>query len=223
MGAFHTTAARFAHLLGPFAARAEDDDRKDDDSARAEDDDKDDEDDSRGGKGAHAADASRARAEEDDDRDDDEEGSEDGDADEDDENKGRSRKIKRSRKARAQDDGEGDEARAEGDARGAKRARLAERARCARIFRCTAAGHRPDVAAHLAFETGMASADAVALLTAIAADNGSRGANADTLHARMSAVSLPAIGSDGGAVDRDGPQAAAALILSASRRARGEA
>jgi hypothetical protein len=212
MGAFNLAATRFAHLLGPLArtsaasraARAEDD--KDNDDARAEDD-------------------------------------QDDDEDKDDEN-GRARKSKRSKKSRAEDDG--DEARAENDdsddeARAADDddqdeeddrrddakatdARHAERARCAQIFRCSAAGRRPDVAAHLAFDTGMRAADAVALLQAIASGDGARAAQADTLRARMAGVSLPAIGSDGGtAEDRDGPQAAASMILAAARRARGEA
>ncbi|WP_277187671.1 hypothetical protein [Caballeronia sp. BR00000012568055] len=217
MGAFNLTATRFAHLLGPLArsshgshaARAEDDDKDDkdkDDDARAEDE-----------------------------RDDDDRKKDDDD--------GRARKSKRSKKSRAEDDG--DEARAEDDdnddeARAADEddqdhddrkddakathARRAERARCAQIFRCTAAGRRPDVAAHLAFDTSMCAVDAVALLHAIASGDGARAAHADTLRARMAGVSLPAIGSDGGTPeDRDGPQAAASLILAAARRARGEA
>jgi hypothetical protein len=85
-------------------------------------------------------------------------------------------------------------------------------------------GARPDVAAHLAFETGMRGPDAVNLLTAIASGDGARLARGDTLRARMAAVSLPALGSDRGtSEDRDGPQAAASMILAAARRARGEA
>jgi hypothetical protein len=212
MGAFNLTATRFAHLLGPLARSSQGSH-----AARAEDDDKDDD----------------ARAE--DDHDDDDR--------KDDEDKKDSRKSKRSKKSRAEDDGDearteddenDDEARAaddddqdDGDHKDdakATHARRAERARCAQIFRCTAAGRRPDVAAHLAFDTGMHAADAVALLNAIASGDGARAAHADTLRARMAGVNLPAIGSDGGTPeDRDGPQAAASLILAAARRARGEA
>jgi hypothetical protein len=214
MGAFNLTTTRFAHLLGPLArsaagaraARAEDD-NEDDDKALARDD-GDDEDEAR------AADA---------------------------EDSDRTRKAKRSKKARAEDDDTNDEDDAdnEDDARAAdddtddeenkddakgKHGRHGERARCAQIFRCAGAGRRPDVAAHLAFDTGMRAADAVALLNAIASGDGARADRADTLRARMAGVSLPAIGSDGGtAEDRDGPQAAASMILAAARRARGEA
>lgn len=76
--------------------------------------------------------------------------------------------------AHAEDDGDDDEARAadddhnngdkdrKDDARKAKHPRLAERARCAQIFRCAAAGKRPDVAAHLAFDTDMHGPDTAA-------------------------------------------------------------
>lgn len=212
---FNLSATRFAHLLGPLArssAARVDDDGGDDDEDKDNDNDND------------------ARAEGDD-SDDDKKDDKDG------------RKSKRSKKARADDDGDDahaeddrdDEARAaddddndgdkdkKDDARKAKHARLAERARCAQIFRCAAAGKRPDVAAHLAFDTDMRGPDAVSLLTAIASGDGARAAQADTLHARMAGVSLPALGTDGGSEDRDGPQAAAAMILAAARRARGEA
>ncbi|WP_434107639.1 hypothetical protein [Paraburkholderia caffeinilytica] len=212
------TATRFAHLLGPLArpfaaARAEDDEDEDqkDDDARAEDNDEDGKDDnndndkdsrkgrrSKRGKKARAEDDDEARAEDEDDGDD---------------------------EARAADDDndDGDDDKKD-DARKAKHARLAERARCAQIFRCSAAGARPDVAAHLAFETDMRGSDAVRLLTAIASGDGARLSRGDTLRARMAGVSLPALGTDGGtAGERDGPQAAASMILAAARRARGEA
>ncbi len=235
MGAFHNTAARFAHLLGPLAhAPAA---QSDDEGTHAEDDEDRKDDDEKDGRKGRKSNASKSRAEDNDNKDD-ERGEDDGDDDKgDDKDKDgeRSRRGKRGRKARAQDDDEGDEAHAEDgddedrkddDARSAsantKRARLAERARCARIFRCAAAARRPDVAAHLAFDTGMASADAIALLTAIASEDARHGADAATLRARMAGVALPDIGMDGGAQDRDGPQAAADLILTAARHARGE-
>ncbi|MGF6700545.1 hypothetical protein OKW38_005157 [Paraburkholderia sp. MM5496-R1] len=204
------TASRFAHLLGPLArplaaARADDkdDDKKDDDGRADDDDDKDRKDDDKDRKGRKSKRSKKARAEDDDD----EARAEDEGNDE----------------ASAADDDEGDDDRKD-DARKAQHARLAERARGAQIFRCSAAGARPDVAAHLAFETDMRGPDAVNLLTAIASGDGTRLSRGDTLRSRMAGVSLPALGSDGGtAEDRDGPQAAASMILAAARRARGEA
>jgi hypothetical protein len=50
-----------------------------------------------------------------------------------------------------------------------KAARGRERARCAAIFGSKAAGSRPDVAAHLAFNTSMSAREAIGMLGAFAA------------------------------------------------------
>jgi hypothetical protein len=116
-------------------------------------------------------------------------GAEDGD---DDENKDSDEPAGK-RAKRAQDD--------ETDDTTAKGARKVERARCKRIFDSPAAGARPDLAAYLAFDTGMSSASAIALLTSAAA-----GAVVDLkavstrsgLGERMAKQAMPNLGADGG-------------------------
>lgn len=121
------------------------------------------------------------------------------------------------------DDPEGDDADAEGedDSEEAKAARKAERARCAAIFGTKAAAARPDMAAHLAFETSMKASAAIKMLGAIAAGH-PKGAS---LASRMSSVDQPRVSSD---LPRDAqPQASTAAatakaISAAAARARGE-
>ncbi|RNT18839.1 hypothetical protein B9Z91_004815 [Morganella morganii subsp. morganii] len=50
-----------------------------------------------------------------------------------------------------------------------KKGRRAERKRCARIFGSKAAAGRPDMAAHLAFNTRMSSSEAISTLKAMGA------------------------------------------------------
>src|SRR5471032_558437 len=69
-----------------------------------------------------------------------------------------------------------------------KATRTAERARCAAIFGAAAAGSRPDVAAHLAFNTDMASADAIKMLNTVASGGAP---TARSLSSRMSSVQTP--------------------------------
>ena len=121
------------------------------------------------------------------------------------------------------DDASGDDADAEDDdeSEEAKAARKAERARCAAIFGTKAAASRPDMAAHLAFETGMKASAAIKMLGAIAAGQ-PKGAS---LASRMATVKQPIVGSE---VPRDSaPQSSAAAatakaIVAAAARARGE-
>jgi hypothetical protein len=80
-------------------------------------------------------------------------------------------------------------------------ARKLERARCAAIFGCKAAGTRPDLAAHLAFNTGMSSANAVELLNTAAAGGAvsTDVPNARSgLGARMASEQLPNVGAGSG-------------------------
>jgi len=127
-------------------------------------------------------------------------------------------KEKKAKSAKNDDDAdaEGDD-----DSEEAKAARKAERARCAAIFGAKAAASRPDMAAHLAFETGMSAAAAIRMLGAIAAGQ-PKGAS---LASRMSSVKPPVVGSE---LPRDAqPQGSAAAatakaIVAAAARARGE-
>ncbi len=97
------------------------------------------------------------------------------DEDQDDEKQGR--KAKKAKKAEGDDDdpdAEDDED-AEGDDedddenKDVKKGRRAERKRCARIFGSKAAAGRPDMAAHLAFNTRMSSSEAISTLKAMGA------------------------------------------------------
>lgn len=98
--------------------------------------------------------------------------------DQDDEKQGR--KAKKAKKAEGDDDdpdaeddenAEGDDEDAEDDDenKDVKKGRRAERKRCARIFGSKAAAGRPDMAAHLAFNTRMSSSEAISTLKAMGA------------------------------------------------------
>lgn len=100
------------------------------------------------------------------------------DEDQDDEKQGR--KAKKAKKAEGDDDdpdaeddedAEGDDEDAEDDDenKDVKKGRRAERKRCARIFGSKAAAGRPDMAAHLAFNTRMSSSEAISTLKAMGA------------------------------------------------------
>lgn len=120
------------------------------------------------------------------------------------------------------DDKEGDEAdgdkEADEESDKEKAARRNERARCAAIFASEAAAARPDVAAHLAFETDMSAKAATKMLSTFAAG----GAPARTsLASRMSTVKQVNTGT-GRAAAPGGASAVAAQILAAGKKRRGE-
>src|SRR5450830_281825 len=159
------------------------------------------------------------RAEDDDKKPDDGETAADGD-EEDDADKDKKAKSKAKSKAKADDDGE-DDADAEDDDGDEKEkaARRTERARCKAIFSCTAAGVRPDMAAHLAFNTNMKSKAAITTLEAVAAGT----PRATGLESRMSSVALPNPGADGQQKKAENPAAdAASMIINAGKKRRGE-
>ncbi|EMD0831977.1 hypothetical protein VP018_003872 [Morganella morganii] len=117
----------------------------------------------------------KGRKAEEDERDEDAKDDEDreGAEDQDDEKQGR-----KAKKAEGDDDDPdaGDDENAEGDDEDAeddddnkdvKKGRRAERKRCARIFGSKAAAGRPDMAAHLAFNTRMSSSEAISTLKAM--------------------------------------------------------
>lgn len=92
------------------------------------------------------------------------------DADEQDDEK-QGRKAKKAEDDDDDADAEGDEEDAEDDDenKDVKKGRRAERKRCARIFGSKAAAGRPDMAAHLAFNTRMSSSEAIGTLKAMGA------------------------------------------------------
>ncbi|AXC64883.1 hypothetical protein DOE63_04120 [Salmonella enterica subsp. diarizonae serovar 59:z10:-] len=147
----------FAHLLGRSARASEEDDEKESrkaKSGRAEDDEKD----------KSSEEDENDKGAEEDDNDGDENASEDGGDDNDgDENA-------------SEDDGDDQESPS------VKKGRRAERARCAAIFACREASFRPDMAAHLAFNTSMSAGEAVSLMKTMGTQGGRRG---DSLASRM--------------------------------------
>lgn len=101
-------------------------------------------------------------------------------------------------------------------------ARVKERARCAAIFGAASAGTRPDVAAHLAFSTGMAAAEAIKMLNSFA---GGGPAAARSLSSRMARVQTknPGAGAaPGAAAGGNSAAAVAAQIIAAGKKRRGE-
>ncbi|EJD6038278.1 hypothetical protein [Morganella morganii] len=125
----------------------------------------------------------KGRSAEEDERDEDAEDDEDREGAEDQGDEKQGRKAKKAKKAEGDDDdpdaddddddadAEGDDEDAEGDDdnKDVKKGRRAERKRCARIFGSKAAAGRPDMAAHLAFNTRMSSSEAISTLKAMGA------------------------------------------------------
>ncbi|WGL96293.1 hypothetical protein [Arsenophonus nasoniae] len=131
----------FGHLLGRKAKATEDEDEK--------------------------ARKAKSRQAEEDERDEDAQSDEDReDAEEQDDEK-QGRKVKKAKTVEDDDpdadDDEGDDQDAEDDEdnKEVKKGRRAERTRCSRIFSSQYAAGRPDMAAHLAFNTKLSSAEAI--------------------------------------------------------------
>ena len=193
-----TMAATFAHLLG-LGVRAEEEDkdkkgsRAEDDyekkGRRAEEDDKDDGEDDKEKKGK------KAKRAEGDDKDECAEDDDDAErAEEDDKDDGEDDKEKKGKKAKRAEDDDDDEEMS-GNSASAK-ARRRERARCAAIFASPAAGIRPDVAAHVAFNTNMSRGDAIAMLDSVSA--GHQAPSRQGLGSRMADAAVPHVGSSPG-------------------------
>ncbi|WP_192903221.1 hypothetical protein [Photorhabdus khanii] len=141
----------FAHLLGIKKSASEEDDDKEKSkkakSRRAEEEDRDEED-----------------AEEDDD---DKAEEDDPDAEDDDDQDDKDKSSKKGKKAksrRAEEDDDDENAEDDDDK---KEGRCAERKRCAAIFGSKHAAGRPDMAAHLAFNTRMSAREAISTLAAM--------------------------------------------------------
>lgn len=171
--------SKFAHLMGfkKKASEDEDDDKekgKKAKSRRAEEE-RDDEED----------------AEEEDDREDMEDDDDsDPDAEEDDD-KEKGKKAK-SRRAEEDDDADAEE---DDENRDVKKGRRAERKRCAAIFGSKHAAGRPDMAAHLAFNTRMSASEAIGTLATMGAVAPAKAARV-SLDARMQSEQVR-LGPDG--------------------------
>lgn len=170
----------FAHLIGRKAKATEEDDEK-----------------TRKAKG---------RRVEDDDKEENAENDDPESEDQDDEKEGRKAKKAKSKKAEdddedpdAEDDenAEGDDEDAEDDEdnKDVKKGRRAERKRCARIFGSKAAAARPDMAAHLAFNTNLSSSEAISTLKAMGGVSAPQ-SNRRSLDARMREEEQVRLGQD---------------------------
>jgi hypothetical protein len=193
-----SAALGFAHLMGLSAAAARAEDDEDKKQQRADESDED----------------YAKRMEEEDKKDEgdkDEQGAKK--AEEGDDGAGDDEKDEAKAKGKAEDEGE------EGDKE--KAARKSERARCAAIFASPAAGVRPDMAAHLAFNTDMGVKAAVEMLGAIAAGGAAQPTN---LASRMAGVKTPNVGASTPAGKQaTGSAATANMIIEAGKKRRGEA
>lgn len=162
----------FAHLLGRGASASEEEEDKKAKKVkarRAEEDERDDD----------AEDEDRDDDAEDDERDDDaEDDGDDPDASEDDDS-----------------DDDGDNNRKKSKA--VKSARIAERKRCATIFRSKHAAANPSLAASLAFNTGMSSADAIDVLASTAPASQPKATRGRSLDQRMQESHDVRLGQDG--------------------------
>ncbi|MEX9957883.1 hypothetical protein AB7W87_15215 [Providencia alcalifaciens] len=170
----------FAHLIGRKAKATEEDDEKtrkakgrrvedDDEEENAENDDPESEDQDDEKEGRKAKKAKSKKAEDDD---------EDPDA-EDDENA----------------EGDDEDAEDDEDNKDVKKGRRAERKRCARIFGSKAAAARPDMAAHLAFNTNLSSSEAISTLKAMGGASAPQ-SNRRSLDARMREEEQVRLGQD---------------------------
>lgn len=209
-------ALPFAHLLGMAAtAKAEGDeemDRRDgesdEDYARRMEDKEDEEKEAE----EKAKKAKKAKKAEDADGDEDAQGVDESDEDYAQRMEDKEEDEEKAKKAKKAEDDESDKEKA---------ARRSERARCAAIFKCSAAGVRPDVAAHLAFSTSMSTAEAVSMLTTVAAGGAMQ---PRSLASRMAGVKTPNVGAGGVAAPAAGSSAdVAAKIIAAGKVRRGEA
>jgi len=217
-------AVSFAHLL-PLtvgaSARAEDDDEKDKGPDAENDEDGEDGDDKkpagRKAKKARADDQGNDDGEDDGTEDDDDPDAKDDDG-EDDDKKPAGKKAK---KARA-DDGDDDSDDDKEDGPSARAGAMRERRRCAAIFGSRHAAGRPDLAAHLAFNTNMSVAEAIGTMKTLVDGEkaGARGARS-SLADRMQAESVPNPG-HGASAAPTGAKGLAAAMIAASKKAYGK-
>ncbi|WP_272574169.1 hypothetical protein [Providencia sp. PROV259] len=165
----------FAHLIGRKAKATEEDDEK--------------------------TRKSKGRRVEDDDEEENAENDDPESEDQDDEKEGRKAKKAKSKKAEDDDDEDPDaedddeDAEDDEDNKDVKKGRRAERKRCARIFGSKAAAARPDMAAHLAFNTNLSSSEAISTLKAMGGISAPQ-SNRRSLDARMREEEQVRLGQD---------------------------
>lgn len=191
--------SRFAHLLGLRAMAEDEDDR--DENAEEEDDDK-------------KAKKAKGRKAEDEKDDPDADDADDPDVDDDEDDPD------------ASEDDEDDEGAEDGDddkdAKAVKQGRRAERRRCARIFGSQHAAGNPALAAALAFETGMSSAQAIKVMSSggMSVQSAAKPARV-SLDERMAGVKTIQLGQDKKPADAASAKGRAGIMTSLYNRAKG--
>ena len=145
------TTASFAHLLGLSAGTKPRAEESEEERTKREEQEREDAKKAKGGKGKPKAEGGDEEKDKPDDQ---------GEDESDEDYKKRKREEQEDEDAKkAEDDDENDE-----DDAKAKAIRHRERSRCAAIFASPAAGRRPDLAAHFAFNTGMTRGTAISTL-----------------------------------------------------------
>ena len=177
------STSSFAHLLGLGSANAGKSKAETEDE-RVKREEQEREDAKKAGK-----DGGKAKAEGDDNKPDDQ-----GEDESDEDYKERKRKEQEEDDEKAADE---EDEKDEKDAK-SKASRMRERARCAAIFASPAAGLRPDLAAHFAFNTNLSRKDAVSTLAVSAQGGAAPTASRAGLGDRMSRQANPDLGRDPG-------------------------
>ncbi|MEX0424438.1 hypothetical protein KDV38_11965 [Providencia rettgeri] len=190
----------FAHLIGRKAKATEEDDEK--------------------------TRKSKGRRVEDDDKEENAENDDPESEDQDDEKEGRKAKKAKSKKAEDDDDEDPDaedddeDAEDDEDNKDVKKGRRAERKRCARIFGSKAAAARPDMAAHLAFNTNLSSSKAISTLKAMGSTPAPQ-SNRRSLDARMREEEQVRLGQDAQVAPEGSAEAVAQRMTSLYNRHKG--
>ncbi len=128
------------------------------------------------------------------------------------------RKAKKAKAKKAEGDDD-DDKEDEKDPK-ARAARARERGRVAAIMASDGAAANPVVAMRMAVSTNMSRAAAIGALQDMQPPGGARGAAA---RARLAGVDVPDVGNSGGSQQARGDRSLADAIISAGKRARGEA
>ncbi|MEX6285492.1 hypothetical protein AB6F89_03060 [Providencia hangzhouensis] len=190
----------FAHLIGRKAKATEEDDEK--------------------------TRKSKGRRVEDDDEEENAENDDPESEDQNDEKEGRKAKKAKSKKAEDDDDEDPDaedddeDAEDDEDNKDVKKGRRAERKRCARIFGSKAAAARPDMAAHLAFNTNLSSSEAISTLKAMGSTPAPQ-SNRRSLDARMREEEQVRLGQDAQVAPEGSAEAVAQRMTSLYNRHKG--
>ncbi|MEY0288073.1 hypothetical protein AB7303_03495 [Providencia rettgeri] len=169
---------------------------------------------------------SKGRRVEDDDEEENAENDDPESEDQDDEKEDRKAKKAKSKKAEDDDDEDPDaedddeDAEDDEDNKDVKKGRRAERKRCARIFGSKAAAARPDMAAHLAFNTNLSSSEAISTLKAMGSTPAPQ-SNRRSLDARMREEEQVRLGQDAQVAPEGSAEAVAQRMTSLYNRHKG--